>query len=289
VAKQPQAYRESRATRRPVARPARLLLHAIALSGAAAILLPVYWMTMTSFKRPNEIISFPMTWVPTELFLGNYTRLFDAVAFHVYFFNSFLVAGSVALCNIILCSMAGYALARFAFPGRDLIFVTILVTMMIPIQLLFIPLFLVVKYLGLVNSYAALILPAAMNPMMVFLMRQAMLGMPSELVDAARIDGAGEFRIFVRIVMPLMAPALAALAIVSFTWSWNAFLWPLIVVKDQSLFTLPLGLAALMGLYSTEYGPLMAGMVIAVGPILLCFAFLQRFFMKGLTFTGMKG
>jgi multiple sugar transport system permease protein len=289
MAKQPKTNRESRAARRKVATPGRLLLHAIALFGTAVILLPVYWMTMTSFKRPNEIISFPMTWVPNELFFGNYTRLFDAVAFHVYFFNSFLVAGSVALCNIILCSMAGYALARFAFPGRDLIFVTILVTMMIPIQLLFIPLFLVVKYLGLVNSYAALILPAAMNPMMVFLMRQTMLGMPGELVDAARIDGAGEFRIFARIVMPLMVPALAALGIVSFTWSWNAFLWPLIVVKDQSLFTLPLGLAALMGLYSTEYGPLMAGMVIAVGPILLCFAFLQRFFMKGLTFTGMKG
>lgn len=269
-------------------KPDRAVLYLLATVGALLMLIPVYWMVVTSVKAPGDILRYPMQWLPAPWYWPNYSRVFEVIPFALYFFNSLLVAGAVALCNLTLCSLAGYSLANFRYPGRDLVFVGILATMMIPVQLLFIPLFLVVKTLDLTNSYWSLILPAAMNPLAVFLMRQGMLGMPRELIEAARIDGAGEMRIFLRIVMPLMMPTVATLVIFTFTWSWNAFLWPLIVIKSSSLFTLPLGLSAFQDLYGTEYGPLMAGMTITVLPMFLAFVALQRYFIKGMTLTGLK-
>ncbi len=281
------------AVARPAPRPRlpwrRLLLHSLAIAGVVMVLLPAYWMLITSFKPRAEIMTYPMTWFPVAPTLDNYRRVFEAMPFGRYMFNSAFVSAVVMVSNLLLCSLAGYSLALFRYPGRDLVFLLILGTMMIPVQLLFIPLFLVVKALGLVNTYAALIVPLAMTPMGVFLMRQSMLGMPRELVEAARIDGASEVAIWARIVMPLMGPGLAALAIFSFMWSWNAFLWPLIVIGDASLFTLPLGLAAFQDLYEIEFGPMMAGMVLSVVPVVLAFVFLQRYFIKGLTLTGLKG
>ncbi|MHB1133552.1 MAG: carbohydrate ABC transporter permease [Chloroflexota bacterium] len=266
----------------------RPLLYVLATAGAVLMLLPVYWMVVTSLKAPGDIIRYPMQWLPETWYFRNYSRVFEAIPFFLYFFNSVVVAGAVALSNLVLCSLAGYSLANFNYPGKNLVFVGILATMMIPVQLLFIPLFLVVKTLGMVDNYGALILPSVMNPMAVFLMRQAMLSMPRELIEAARIDGAGEARIFLRIVMPLMGPSIATLIIFTFTWSWNAFLWPLIVIKSSSLFTLPLGLSSFLDMYDIEYGPLMAGMTITVLPMIVAFLALQRYFIKGMALTGMK-
>ncbi|MCL5109360.1 MAG: carbohydrate ABC transporter permease [Chloroflexi bacterium] len=282
------AARAGRSTAGLLGRPERWLLYGLATMGALLMLIPVYWMVVTSFKAPGDILHYPMQWLPAPWYLGNYARVFEVIPFFLYFFNSLLVAGAVALSNLALCSLAGYSLANFHYPGRDVVFVAIIATMMIPVQLLFIPLFLVVKTLDLTNTYWSLILPAAMNPMAVFLMRQGMLGMPRELAEAARIDGAGELRIFLRIVMPLMTPTLVTLLIFTFTWSWNAFLWPLIVIKSSELFTLPLGLSAFQDLYGIEYGPLMAAMTITVLPMFIAFATLQRYFIKGMALTGLK-
>ena len=257
--------------------------------GLIVVTSPFVWMALSSVKSEGEIRRVPPTWLPEAPTLDNFRELFDRLDFAQFFTNSLVVAIAVTLGNLVFCSMLGYALAKFEFAGRKVLFWLVLGTLMIPGMVTLVPLFVLVANMGLVNSYLGLILPFLAAPFGVFLMRQFFLAMPDELIDAARVDGAGEFRIFYKIVMPLAKPALAVLAILTFLGSWNSFLWPLVVATTEDKYTLPVALALYStGQNQTDYGLLLAGAVVVVVPILVLFLLLQRYFVQGVTMTGIK-
>ena len=257
--------------------------------GLIVVTSPFVWMAMSSVKSEGEIRSVPPTWWPEAPTLDNFRELFDRLDFAQFFTNSVVVALAVTLGNLVFCSMLGYALAKFEFAGRKALFWLVLGTLMIPGMVTLVPLFVLVANVGLVNSYMGLILPFLAAPFGVFLMRQFFLAMPDELIDAARVDGAGEFRIFAKIVIPLARPALAVLAILTFLGSWNSFLWPLVVATTEDKYTLPVALALIStGQNQTDYGLLLAGAMVVVVPILIVFLLLQRYFVQGVTMTGIK-
>ncbi|MGH2557990.1 MAG: carbohydrate ABC transporter permease [Thermomicrobiales bacterium] len=278
---------------RPPIRGSRLLknvvLYLLLTIAAGAVVAPLLWMIVTSLRPADEVLKGKGGWIPSRLTISNYADAFAAVPLARYFLNSLFVASIVVASNLFLCSLTGYALAKFEFRANRAVFLLILSTMMIPAQMMFIPLFLVVRSLGIVDSYLALIIPAAMNPFGVFLMRQAMQGVPNDLIDSARIDGARELAIFLRIAWPLTLPTQAALAIFTFLWSWNGFLWPLIVIRSPELFTLPIGLTAFQDLHGTDYHLLLAGLTFSVAPQLVLFLIFQRQFINGVTMAGLKG
>lgn len=261
----------------------------LVLAGFVTMVAPFLWMLSTSFKGTKAIFRFPPEWIPSEPTLKNYADLFKTLNILRPLMNTVIVAVSITILSLAVCSMAGYAFAKFVFPGRDKLFMGLLGTLMVPGQITMIPVFLLLKKMGLLNSFAGLILPGVAGAFGIFLMRQFIKTIPDELLEAARIDGAGEFYIFSRIVLPLCKPALATLGIFNFTGSWNSFLWPLIVATDESMYTLPVAIANLSGQYQTEYGIQMAGAVIVVLPIVLVFFFAQRYFVKGIALTGLKG
>ena len=251
---------------------------------------PFLWMVASSFKDAQELHAFPPTLVPVRPTLDNYTALFQKLNFPLFFFNSLVVAAFVVGGNLLFCSMLGYALAKLHFAGRNQIFLTVMATLMVPSTVTLVPLFVLMSALGLVNSYPALILPFAAGPFGVFLMRQFMLGIPDELLEAARIDGASELRIFFRIVLPISYAPLATLGILTFLASWNNFLWPLVVSTSERMYTLPVAVATFaIGQNATDYGLLMAGSTVLVLPVLLVFLALQRYFQPGIATTGLKG
>jgi len=251
---------------------------------------PFLWMFVGSFKPPAELRTVTPTVLPQEPTLDNYSDLFSRLDFAKYFFNSTLIAVVTTVANVLFCSMAGYALAKLPFAGRRPIFGLVLATLMVPGSVTLVPLFVLMSKLGLVNSYAAVILPFAAGAFGVFLMRQFMQGIPTDLLDAARIDGAGEWRIYWRIVMPLSTAPLAALAIFQFLASWNNFLWPLVVLTDESKYTLPVAVATFaIGQQKANYGLLMAGAVALAVPVILVFLLLQRHFTQSVAMTGLKG
>ncbi|WP_330275410.1 carbohydrate ABC transporter permease [Lentzea sp. NBC_00516] len=254
-----------------------------------AVIAPFVWMVLGSFKGEGEILANPPTWLPESASLDNYTQLFSRLRFGTYFLNSAIVAVLVTAGNLLFCSMVGYALAKLEFRGKRALFAVVLATLMIPGVVTFVPLYVLVVNAGLANSLPALILPFLVSPFGVFLMRQFMTGLPTELIDAGRVDGASEVRIFARIILPLCGPALATLGILTFLGSWNNFLWPLVVAQQESEYTLPVALA----LYSTgqnsiQYGLLLAGATIVVVPVLLVFLVFQRRFIEGIATTGIK-
>ncbi|KOV78499.1 carbohydrate ABC transporter permease [Nocardia sp. NRRL S-836] len=254
-----------------------------------AVVAPFAWMVLGSFKGEGEIRANPPTWLPQAASLDNYTQLFSRLQFGTYFLNSAIVAILVTAGNLLFCSMVGYALAMLEFRGKRALFVVVMATLMIPGVVTFVPLYVLVVNAGLANSLPALILPFLVSPFGVFLMRQFMTGLPGELLDAGRVDGASELRIFARIILPLCGPALATLGILTFLGSWNNFLWPLVVAQQESEYTLPVALA----LYSTgqnsiQYGLLLAGATIVVVPVLLVFLVFQRRFIEGIATTGIK-
>ncbi|MFD4673402.1 carbohydrate ABC transporter permease [Lentzea sp. NPDC058450] len=254
-----------------------------------AVVAPFVWMVLGSFKGEGEILRNPPTWWPDSASLDNYTQLFSRLQFGTYFLNSAVVAVLVTAGNLLFCSAVGYALAMLDFRGKKLLFTIVMATLMIPGVVTFVPLYVLVVNAGLANSLPALILPFLVSPFGVFLMRQFISGLPRELLDAGRVDGAGEIRIFARIILPLCGPALATLGILTFLGSWNNFLWPLVVAQQESQFTLPVALA----LYSTgqnsiQYGLLLAGATIVVVPVLLVFLVFQRRFIEGIATTGIK-
>ncbi|WP_405001160.1 carbohydrate ABC transporter permease [Isoptericola haloaureus] len=269
--------------------PRALLLNGALLVGLVASLGPLVWMVLSSVKPEGEIRQFPPTLVPQDVTLENYTALFDRMNFPQFFLNSVIVALAVTVGAVLFSAMVGYALAKIDFPGRKALFLLIMATLMVPGTITFVPLFVLVANLDLINTYAALILPFLAAPFGVFLMRQFMLDIPDELLDAARVDGAGEFRTFFRIVLPQTGPALATLGILTFLGSWNNFLWPLVAVQSADMYTLPVALA----LYSTgqntvQYGLLLAGATVIVTPILVVFLVLQRRIIQGIATTGIK-
>lgn len=261
----------------------------VMLAGMVVMILPFAWMLLGSLKSTAELRQVPPTIWPAELIWSNYVELFERLDFARYFFNSALVATAVTVGNLVLCSMLGYALAKLAFPGKRVMFGLVLATLMVPGIVTFMPLFVLVANLGLVNTHAGLALPFVAQAFGVFLMRQFIAGIPDELLDAARVDGAGEHYIFWRIVIPLTGPALATLAILTFLGSWNNFLWPLVVASTEDMYTLPVALALFStGQHQTNLGLLMAGSVVVLIPVILVFVVLQRFFTQGIAMTGIK-
>lgn len=269
---------------------AKLLLYLALLAGLWLFCIPLYYMLTTSLKAENEVFAIPIHWLPVQFSPQNYPEAFRVAPFARYFFNSTLVALSTVLTTLFFCTIAGYGLAKYDFPGRNFVFLFILSTMMIPFQVIVIPLYVVVYQLGWTNSYAGLIIPGAMGAFGVFLMRQFALTLPDELLDAARIDGAGEFTILWRIAVPMLRPALATLALLTFIGSWNDFLWPLLVVTKNELFTLPLGMTVFTQPLRQPYWTyIMAVSTVATLPVVLVFIALQRYFIQGVVLSGMKG
>jgi len=264
-------------------------IYVILAIGLLVTLTPFVWMLLGSFKPEAELQRVPPTWWPEVPSLNNYRELFDRLDFPRFFANSALVAVAVTAGNLLFCSMVGYALAKLDFAGKRLLFALVLGMLMVPGVVTFVPLFVLVSNLGLVNTYPGLILPFLVTPLGVFLMRQFIMGLPDELLEAARIDGAGEWRIFARVVMPLCGPALATLGILTFLASWNNFLWPLVVAQSEDKYTLPVALALYsVGQNATRYGLLLAGSVVVILPVIALFVALQRHFVQGIATTGIK-
>lgn len=264
-------------------------LYGVMAAGLVLVAIPFVWMVVSSFKPEQEVRAVPPTWWPEQVTTENYRQLFTQLDFPTYFMNSAIVAVTVAAGNMLFCSMLGYALAKLDFPGKKVVFALVLGTLMVPGVVTFIPLFVLTTNLGLANSLPGMILPFLAGPFGVFLMRQFILTIPDELIQAARVDGAGELRICFSIVLPLCAPAIATLGVLTFLTSWNNFLWPLVIATSEDKYTLPVALALYaVGQNATQYGLLLAGSVVVVLPVLLIFLVLQRRIMQGVAMTGIK-
>jgi len=258
-------------------------------AGAILMLLPFAYMISTSLKATGEVFTTPVQWIPDSLKWDNYSTTWQENPLGHYFRNSLFVGVCVTALNLLTCSLAGYSFAKFHYRGRDVLFGVVLATMMIPLASMIIPLFMVVKSLGWIDSYLGLILPAGTSAFGIFLMRQQLLTIPDDLLDAARMDGASEPRIFAGIVLPMSKTALSSLAIFIFMWNWDSFLWPLLVTTDEQYRTLPIGIALFESSYGTNYPQLMAVAFLAMLPVLIVFLVLQRNFIEALTMSGVKG
>jgi ABC-type glycerol-3-phosphate transport system permease component len=265
---------------------------AIALAAAAAFAFPIFFMVSSAFKSEAEIQAIPIHWLPHEFRgLAHFIAAGTIAPLWRYFLNSMIFALTHVAATVFFGAMAGYGFAKFAFPGRGVLFFLVISTLMVPFQILVIPLFIEIGFFGWQNSYAGLIVPGLINAFGVFMMRQYAAELPDELIEAARVDGASEPYIFLRIVLPLLVPALISLGTIVFVWSWGAFLWPLVAVQDHSLYVLSIGLSGYVQPYNQEpmWGPAMAASTIATIPIACLFIFLQRYFIKGLTAAAVKG
>jgi multiple sugar transport system permease protein len=265
--------------------------YALLVVGTAIMVLPFVWMILSSLMSSREVMARPIVWFPSALRIGNYADLADAVPLARMYLNSAIVTVSITLGVLLSSSLAGYGFAKFRFPGRDLIFLFVLGTMMIPSFVVLIPAFYIVSKLDWVDRYPGLIVPNLVTAFGVFLMRQYMLSLPDEVLDAARVDGESEWGIFWRHVLPLSTPALGALGILAFVFHWNNFLWPLVVARSEEMWTIPVGLNSLR-VYASSAEVInlqMAGAALAIVPILVVFVLLQRFFVEGIAMTGLKG
>lgn len=268
---------------------ARTLIYILASLGLVVTLAPFAWMILGSIKPTGEILADPNVWLPKNPTLGNFTDLLSRQNFGLYFLNSVVVAIACVIGNLLFCAMAGYALAKIDFAGKRLLFSLVLLMLVVPGIATFVPLFVQVSNLGLANSHLGLILPYIVTPLGVFLMRQFIGDIPDALLEAAKLDGAGEVRTFLRLILPLSGPALATLAILTFLAQWNNFLWPLVIAQTDDMYTLPVALALFsIGANGTNYGLLLAGAVVVVLPIIVVFLFLQRYFIQGIANTGIK-
>lgn len=267
----------------------QVAVHGLLIIWLLISVIPFVWMVSTSFKGPGEIYIFPPRWIPRNPTFDNYIDLFQEMNFGRPFLNSVIVSLFTTFLSVLVATMAGYGFAKFRFKNKNLLFLFILGTIMVPGQITMIPVFLLLSRLNLLNTYWGLILPAIANAFNIFFMRQYIMGIPDELIEAAKIDGAHEGWIFFRIILPLARPAMAAITIFTFTGSWNNFLWPLIIATDESMYTLPVAVSVLGGQYTENIAMQMAGSVIVILPLIIVFLFTQRYFIKGITFTGMKG
>lgn len=262
--------------------------------GAISMVAPFIWMINTSLKQPSEIVfSYHQAgwkyWVPTSFVWENYVKAFQVVPFLRFYLNSIFVVSLTTFGQVATSALSAYAFARLRFPGRNNIFFAYLATMMIPGAVTMIPVFILLRHLGWVDTYKALILPGIFTAYGTFMLRQFFLTLPKDLEDAAKIDGCGYFGIFWKILLPLSKPALATLTTFTFMGSWMNFMWPLIVINSHEKFTLPVGLAYFQSLHHTDWTLLMAGSVMMILPILLVFIFNQRYFVEGIKLTGIKG
>jgi len=265
-----------------------ILFHLAIYAVALATLAPFIWMVLTSCKDLGEILLYPPKWLPSKLKFDNYVNAFAAAPFGRFYLNSIFVAVTVTFGQLLTCSMAAFAFARLQFRGREALFLLFLGTMMIPGQVTMIPSFMMLYWLGWIDTYYALIVPGLASAFGTFLLRQFFLTIPRELEDAAYIDGCSHAGVLWRVILPLSKPALATLAVFTFMGVFNDFLWALIVTNSEEMRTVQLGLAVFRDRYTTEWDKLMAASVTATIPILLIFFFAQKYFIQGITLSGLK-
>lgn len=269
-----------------------LLRHALLIVVMLVFVTPFYWMVITALKTKETVFSVPIVWLPEVLHWENFIAAANYPGFPFLRFlgNSFFYAGTVTLGTVVSCALAGYGFARLRFPGRDLLFGITVATLMIPTIVTLVPSFLLFKALGWLGSYAPLIVPAFFgNGFFIFMMRQFYQGLPNELADAARVDGAGEFRIFWQIMLPMVQPALLVMAVFTFLWTWHEFFLPLVFLTDSELYPLSLGLYAFRTRRFTEWHLMMAGATLTTVPLIVIFFAAQRYFLEGIKMTGLKG
>ena len=266
------------------------LAYIVLTAGLVVMVGPFLWMILGSLKPASDFLRNPPTFLPSQATTDNYSRLFQQLDFPRFFFNSSVIALAVTVGNLVFCPMLGYALAKLRWRGKRVIMGLVLATLMVPAGITLIPNFILMSKLGFVNTYPGLILPFLAGPFGVFLMRQFMYGVPNELLEAARIDGANEFRVFWSVVVPIATPVLATLGILTFLGNWNSFLYPLVMAQEPQMYTLPVALATFAtGQYQADHGMLMAGSVILVVPVLIVFILFQRWITEGIATTGLKG
>jgi multiple sugar transport system permease protein len=270
---------------------ARIAIYTVLTIFALLFLLPLFWMLSTSFKPKAEWFTRELYWIPRTFTTRNYELLLNNPSTPIFrwFFNSLVVATIFTVLTLIIDSLAAYAYARMEFPGRKQLFALLLATLFMPGIMFLVPNFLTIYRLGLLNNYIGVIIPGLAGVFGVFFLRQFFETIPRDIEESAQIDGASPFQIFVRIALPLAKPALATLGIITFLASWNDFLWPLLILKDRALQTLPPGLRTLQGAYTSEYGQMMAGAVIAAVPVLVLYIILQRYIVESVATTGLAG
>jgi multiple sugar transport system permease protein len=268
--------------------PLTTLYTVLAITVSVVMLLPLVWMVLTSFKPEADIVDFPPRLWPASWTLDHYIDVWDRIPMARLFVNTFVFAGTVTVVSLVLDSMTAYALARLRFRGRNAVFVLVLVMLMLPFQVTLIPLYDMLADLGWTNSLRGLIAPRMTNAFGIFFLRQFFLSLPADLEEAARIDGAGEFRIYRQIILPLAKPALLTLALFHFMYNWNDLLWPLVIIQSSENQTLPAGLAVFAGQHVVEYGLMMAGSALALVPVVLFFLLIQRRFVDSMATTGIK-
>lgn len=266
----------------------KLAAYILLTVGVVPMLVPFVWMVSSAFKPLPEVMRIPPTWVPEHPTFANFVAIFQQLPFGRYLLNSVLVAAIVVAGVLVVSAMGGYAFSKFQFPGREVLFILMLASLMVPFQVRMIPLYLISIKLRLVDTLLGVAFPWLFDAFGIFLMRQFIHTIPSELMEAARIDGAGELRIFGQIVLPLIKPALAALGIFTLVGNWEEFLWPLIVTSSDASRTIPVGLQRFSEQYMSNIHWQMAGAVVAVAPLIVAFFFFQRQFIQGITLTGLK-
>jgi ABC-type glycerol-3-phosphate transport system permease component len=258
--------------------------------GALTIFFPFFWMAVTSFKTAPEIQRVPLQILPDSWAnLSNYREVFHRFPFARYLLNSAIVASIAAVSSLVVSSLAGYGFAKFSFPGRDVFFFAIIAILMVPFQSVVVPLYMWVNRLGLLDTYLGIVAPDLVSVFGVFLMRQAIEVIPNDYIDAARIDGCSELKIFFKVILPSVKPAVATLLIIKFMWNWNEFFWPLVVINSASMKVVTMGLMSFTNMYFIEYNLLTAAAVISILPILIIFLTLQKWVVQAVVMSGLKG
>jgi multiple sugar transport system permease protein len=271
-----------------VKRPGALVLYALLTIVAVVTLAPLFWMVSASLMPAGDASAFPPPFLPARITFAHYTRLFTSMNLARYLFNSAFLSVSVTVISLLVNSMAGYAFAKYRFRGRDPLFKILIASMVIPSQVTMLPLFLMLNKMGFINSYVGVIIPGMASVFGIFLIRQFALTIPDSLIEAARIDGAGDFRVYRSLILPLCKPILVTLAVFTFMGTWNDFLWPLIVMTDDSMYTLPVALANLSLEHVQDTELMMAGSVMTVAPVLILFAAVQKHYISGIMAGGLK-
>ncbi|MBL7029233.1 MAG: carbohydrate ABC transporter permease [Candidatus Marinimicrobia bacterium] len=266
----------------------KILIHVLAVTVALMTLIPFVWMVSASFMQQGEANQFPPRLIPESFSLEHYLRLFISMNIVRYFLNSLILSASITGLSLLVNSMAGFAFAKFHFPGKESLFKLLLAAMIIPAQVTMLPLFLMMNQLGLINSYLGVIIPGMASIFGIFLIRQYISSLPDSLIEAARLDGASDFQIYWKIVLPLAKPILVTLGLFTFMGTWNDFMWPLIIMTRENMYTLPVAMANLSGEHAQDTELMMAGAVITVLPVIIVFLALQRFYIEGIMLGSVK-
>ena len=267
---------------------ANLFVWLVLLVGALVVAFSLYWMFATAVRPKKEIFGGGLDLMPSTFVWSNFSDAWNKLPWDQFYINSIAIAAIAVPVTVFINLLAGYTFAKYKFPGRDILFLLMISTLMIPIQVIMVPEFLIVAKLGWVNTWWGVLVPRAAEAFGLFMVRQFMVSIPDELIEAARLDGAGEFTIFRRVVLPLSWPVIAVLSIFTFMWRWNDFAWPLVVLQEQSSYTVPLGLSLMQGQYFTDWTGLMSMSLLSIIPMMLVFVFFQRYFIQGIASTGLK-